>query len=370
MRLRTTASPPPRIPRHGGRVVACALLLAGWAPVVQAGERAPSAAEDAGTAVLDAGGVAATRAPVADLALDGPVRIGNGETQWGGTLRLDPAYGSDAGGGRCALPYSYGVANRGPGAAGPHAYRLQLEDGEALADDASAGVPAGGSDVLAGTLVLPPGRTLVYVLLDPDDAVAEDDETNNRRRVLAELSGACRDLAATGGGVRSGVSTRAGPRPVPEAGEDDSGVRSSTGTRAGPRPVGEPLSEDDADSGVRDGTSTRSGPRPVGKPRSEVEDAPHRAPPPEGKPAPGGKPAPEPAGKPVSACEPKLSATRASAVTRAGGRISAIAAWEAAALGRHGRGYRWHNARDKTSECKFVVGWSCTVAGRPCKGGP
>lgn len=165
---------------------------------------------------------------------------------------------------------------------------------------------------------------MIYVALDADEQVFESDKANNLRRIRADVAEGCADLRPRARAPREGTAQH---------------ISRPTGRHAPPEPS----------------SGSRAAPPPTGS----------RAPAPQGKPAPGpdSKPIPDDAGD----CRPVLTATRTTALSRAGALATAIAAWEAAALTMHGSGFSWDHARDATTECSFQLGWGCTARARLCR---
>lgn len=268
------------------------------------------------------------QAPPADLALDGPVRLGGRRIDWGDLTTLPATRASRTPAGHCRFAIRFGVANLGPGPAPPSLTRLLLDNTTTLAELPTGALPAGDRHELSGELTLWSGEHVLYVQLDATDQVRDPDPGNNLRRIGLTVGDGCPDPRPRARPPGSG-----GPRTIPPP----PGVHRPppTGTRA-----------------------------PTQAPPAGTGSTGHRAAPPEGRPPQGSQSKPVPPGS--GDCKATISVTRHLGATRTGARTTAIAAWEAVAFDRHGAGHRWDDAGDTRVDCERNVTWTCTVSGRPC----
>ena len=95
--------------------------------------------------------------------------------------------------GLCVFTYRHVVVNTDRVASQGTTSRVSLGavDGRLLHATRVPSLAAGGRAVLAGEIALPPGRSVVYVLVDASGRLSERDEKNNLRRFGVTVSGDC-----------------------------------------------------------------------------------------------------------------------------------------------------------------------------------
>ena len=121
---------------------------------------------------------------LADLATIGDIRLGNKQAAWGSNrMSLDDTPGNEkTNNGRCRVPYRFEVINQGGAKAGGFVTRLRVGS-EAVAESTSSGMTGDTRTVISGEAALMPGAQLIYVHIDDDRQVTEQDEKNNLRRI-------------------------------------------------------------------------------------------------------------------------------------------------------------------------------------------
>ena len=95
--------------------------------------------------------------------------------------------------GLCVFPYRHIVINTDRNASRATTSRVSLgaANGRVLHTARVPSVPSRGRTILSGEIALPPGRSVVYVLVDASGRMTERDESNNLRRVAVTVRGDC-----------------------------------------------------------------------------------------------------------------------------------------------------------------------------------
>lgn len=128
---------------------------------------------------------------LADLLSEATVTVGTKPVAWGGIVAVSAAESRIVRNGMCEFAVRHVVRNAGAGAAGAFHRRWTNSNVAGNWDDSYPPIPAGGAVERVDTLPLKPGRNVLYLRLDPNDAVAESDENNNLNRIAIDLSGEC-----------------------------------------------------------------------------------------------------------------------------------------------------------------------------------
>lgn len=142
-----------------------------------------------------------TSTPVAgaglpDITSDPAVTVGTQAAQWGGIVAVNAAEARRMHDGVCDFIIRHTAHNNGASATGPFGRRWTNSNVPGNWDMSYPSIPANGTLERVDTLPLKPGRNVLYLTLDSDNAVAETNENNNLFRVAVDVSGACEPASA------------------------------------------------------------------------------------------------------------------------------------------------------------------------------
>ena len=129
-----------------------------------------------------------------DLALIGGFQLGNMAIPWGNSANLADSAASTQASGTCRFRYKYATRNQGNGGAMATSNQItrDLQVGPLLASNPLPALGPVAAASSSGHLSLTPGTWMIYVFADQPLLVAENNETNNLRRVRVTVTGDCK----------------------------------------------------------------------------------------------------------------------------------------------------------------------------------
>jgi hypothetical protein len=204
---KSAAAPPPPLPPKVDKKLRSpkkeglpgSLASATHPPAVSA-SKAVAAMKSAAAAPADQppAPAATATATLADIASNADIAIGAKPAQWGGIVMVNASEARRVHDGVCEYAVRHAARNAGLAAAGAFGRRWTNSNVGGTWEMSYPPIQANGTVERVDTLPLKPGRNVLYLTLDPGNAVAESDENNNLYRVAVDVAGECGASSTSG----------------------------------------------------------------------------------------------------------------------------------------------------------------------------
>jgi hypothetical protein len=130
-------------------------------------------------------------AALPDLVSESALVVGKHATHWGATVQVDASEARRVHAGFCEFPIRHTVRNGGAGGAAASGRRWTNDHVSGQWNMQYPPIGAQAAVERVDTLPLAPGRNVLYLALDPHNALTESSTANNLRRIAVEVSGSC-----------------------------------------------------------------------------------------------------------------------------------------------------------------------------------